>query len=359
MSRRVLWIAIASLAFAIGGVVSLCGILWNNIPGYRGDWYIFWLVARVAPTHLYHDLRALPFPYPPSALLLVKPFGGFSTWIAFSLWSALGIAAIATAARRIGASWGAIGTAAMMPCLLGCIVAGQTSLVVGAALMGGVAAQSPRLAMLLFGVALAIKPQSAVALPFALMAVGEWRRLAGSVIVAAAIAGIALALWGPGLWLAWLEALPHFRTMLIERHVDVMDVGVNGVRLRLGWPSWVHLVGVVLGVVMVVATWRGSREPMARYAALAGGAALISPYTLVYDLAGLSVVAAATLLDRKRAPVDWVVAAPILAGIWPNLGVIGLGFLLAWRYREGVLSGLEAIGLRRSQALGPVPIARD
>ena len=348
MSRRAAWIAIASVALTVGGVVSLCGILWNNIPGYRGDWFIFWLVARADPARLYHDLHAFPFPYPPSALLLVKPFGGFSAWVAFALWSALGMAAIVTAARRLGAGWGAIGVAALMPCLLSCVVFGQTSLFVGAALMGGVAARSPRLSMILFGVAMAIKPQSAIALPFALAAAGEWRRLAGSIAVAAAVAGIAVMLWGAGLWLTWWEALPHFRTLLIERHVDVMDVGVNGLRLWLGWPSWTHLSGVALGVVMVVATWRGSREPMARYAALACGAALISPYTLSYDLAGLSVVAVAALIDSERKPADWLIAAPIVAGVWPNVGVIGLGCLLAWRYRAGIVTGLEAIKLRRA-----------
>lgn len=349
MSHRLTWKATLAGTIAAGAVISVFQILHNNYPVYKGDWPILWYGASTPGSADY------PSPYPPTALFLFRPFGLLPVWPAFLAWSLIGLMLFVTAARTLGVRYRAIALALIMPCVLTCLVAGQTSLFVGSALMAGVAVKDRRWSGILFGLAMVVKPQSAVAVPIALLAIGDWRRLFVVATTGATAVALSVVIWGVSAWTIWIHAMPAFQAYLIEHHVDVMDVGINGLRLRLHWPPWVHLFGVVLGMITVATTWRASPDPMARYAALACGAALISPYTLVYDLAGLSVVATAALLNRKRTPADWLVAAPIIAGFWPNPGVIGLACLQAWRYRQGVLTGLETIKLRRRSGTSDSP----
>ena len=56
-----------------------------------------------------------------------------------------------------------------------------------------------------------------------------------------------------------------------------------------------------------------------RYSSVVGGV-LLSPYSMPYDLAGLTVVAVAMLLSSKRSPVNWIAAALILTSVLATIG---------------------------------------
>jgi hypothetical protein len=57
---------------------------------------------------------------------------------------------------------------------------------------------------------------------------------------------------------------------------------------------------------------------------------LMSPYTLSYDLAGLTFASVAMLLDSKRSSLIWLAAALIVSSIFANVGIILLAAMLSY-----------------------------
>ncbi len=316
-------------ALTCGAIVSIFGIAANNLTEYRGDWFIFWFVAKAPITALYRDLEAYPFVYPPTALFLVKPFGLLPVWTSFALWSVTGLALITIAARQI-VTWWVIAVAVLMPGILSCLFAGQTSLFVGALIIWGVVARRSYG----WGVAAVLKPQSIVAFPIALVARRDWHSLALVILVGATPIALAIAVWGVEPWLDWLYALDDWRTQLVRRRINELDVGMNGLALWLGLPKAIYFLGLILGIGSTWATFRESDERLEQYAALACGSVLISPYTLGYDLAGLSIVATALLFDEKRSVLTWLASGLIVAGVTANFGILLFANVLLWENRR-------------------------
>ena len=137
-------------------------------------------------------------------------------------------------------------------------------------------------------------------------------------------------IWGFQPWLDWLSVLGDFRAQLHRRHIDELDVGMNGLILWFGLPAFVYYIGAALGAACIWATFRATEAPLDRYAALASGSVLISPYTLGYDLARLSIAAAAILFDQRRSIALWLASGIVLAGAAVNIGVIALAAVLLW-----------------------------
>lgn len=307
--RRHLWIIIASFSLAIGFSISLLGHVQNYIADYyKGDWFVLWLAARAPVEQLYSNLDKLPFVYPPTALFLLKPFGLVSSWVGLGLWSLLGISAIFLVARKI-ASPSAIILALLMPAAFHSLLAGQTSLIVSALMIAGFAHPG------WWGAAAVLKPQSLVALPFT----GEWGKLAVAGAVAVLLVMVSVALWGTQPWLNWFASLDDFQALTEAKGLDRWSVGL---------PSQFYPLGVVLGAAGVWITREA--DVLDRFAALACGAALISPYMLNYDLAGLSIAAMAMLLDRERSVARWIAAGWVVSGLLPTIGVILLLSVIAW-----------------------------
>jgi hypothetical protein len=316
------------LSFAIAATVM---VLWVDVStlgrvltqGYAGDWTVLWAAAQTARP--YGDLEQLPFAYPPSAHLLLRGLGNLPFFSSLVLWAALGTAALMLAAKRLaGATAAAL--AVLTPAWLVAALSGQVSLFVGALTVAGVTARSPWFAGLAFASAGMIKPQSLIALPIALVAARDWR-VAGA--TAAAVVGIlagSVLMAGIAPWLKWIEALPLFRDVLAARQLDALGVGANALAIRFDLPL-IYSLGVLLGAACTWAAFRRP-DPLDRYAALVCGAALISPYMLHYDLAGLGAVAVAMLLDRQRGRLAWVGAALAVSYVLAPLGIVGLALAL-------------------------------
>ena len=128
-----------------------------------------WAAVTAAQMSLRPPVGPLPFPYPPSALPLMAPFGLLPFWPAFWAWTILSTAAFWTAARRITSSPLIV---FIMPQMVLAIVLGQTTLWIGALMIWGVLLlpARPLLAGALFGIAAAIKPQFAIMVPVAVIA---------------------------------------------------------------------------------------------------------------------------------------------------------------------------------------------
>lgn len=191
------------------------------------------------------------------------------------------------------------------------ILAGQTSLIVGALVIAGLTRPE------WWGLAAVVKPQSLIALPFT----GEWRKLAIAAAIATALVILSTTVWGLHVWFKWFGFLDDFQAL-----IETKSLG------SIALPGLPYPIRAKLGAACVWAT--RSADLLDRYADLVCGSALIAPYMLGYDLAGLSIAAMVMLLDRERSIARWVSAGWVVAGIVPSIGVVALVGVLIWEGRR-------------------------
>jgi multidrug transporter EmrE-like cation transporter len=336
-SDRIVRAGLALLAFAVWSVFAAV-----HAHVKPADYYVFWEAARhwQAPydpaliTALEARLGitgAWPFAYPPTFLLLAWPFAQLPLALAYPLWTGVSAALfIYAAAHLVKPPWATLALFIAPPVVLA-ISPGQTSLLVGAAMIGGWLARDkrPRLAGLLFAVAACIKPQAMILAPVVLW--GHWR-----LVRWALIGGLALVLasfvFGPGLWLQWPHALADF-----SRVAPATD-RVNPSALAAS-----PLLAAALALVglYIAWTWRD-------LTGLVAGALCLTPYAHQYDLAPLAPVALTWLIERKRH--GWgraLCGAGLLAG---GVAIPAAG--LAWVAALAVVGGWP----RRSPAAEAAPL---
>jgi len=312
------------------------------------DFYVFWTAARhwQAPYDpalisrlqaAFHIDGRLPFVYPPTFLLLAWPFGQLPLSLAFPLWTGLSAALFTYAAAHLVRPLWLTLTLFIVPPVVLAISPGQTSLAIGAAMIGSQLSlqDRPALAGVLLGLAAAIKPQAMLLAPVVLW--GHWRAMRW-----AAIAGLGLVLasfaLGPGLWLQWLAALRDFGAVVPA--TDRINPSAASPLLALPlaalglWIAW---------------SWRG-------VAGLVGGALCLTPYAHQYDLAPLAPVAVMWIADYKRGGLPRAaLGAALLAGAvatpWLGLAfVVGLAIVQTpWRREGGAPAATSAATTAEAQ----------
>jgi len=301
-------------------------VVWSLFAAWHAhvkaaDFYVFWTAARhaTAPydpaiiTQLqaaFHIDGALPFVYPPTFLLLAWPFAQLPLALAYPLWTGLSAALFFYAASHlVKPGWATLALFIVPPVVLA-ISPGQTSLIVGAAMIGGwlLREKRPVLAGVLFALAACIKPQAMLLAPIVLW--GHWRLWRWMVITGAALV-LASFVFGPGLWLQWPHALAEFT------HVATGTNRINPSALATG-PLLAGSL-VLLGVYLAVQT----RD----LTGLIAGALCLSPYTHQYDLVPLAPVALTWLIEHKslgwaRAALGAALLAGLVATPWAALGFV-------------------------------------
>ena len=316
-----------------------CGLLANLLPVYQligsmiwfhqylGDYQVFWGITKVPLDRIY-DRRV--FAYPPSTLILLSPFGFLPFWPSLIVWGAAGTAAICwTASRIMGPLAIAIGFLTFAG--IGALLEGQISFFVGALIIASLSAAQPRWRGVLLAAAALIKPQSVLAAPIILLAERNWKAIGWAIAFGCGLLLFSVLLFGPDLWLRWMTELPKFHAYLISRGIDRMDVGVYGLSRSFGLPGWAFLFAAPLGVATSWLVFRNkAAATVDRYAAFAVSTVLMSPYTLYYDLAGLTFVCVALLLDRERSPLTWLAAAMIISSVFAGLGIVLLAAMLSY-----------------------------
>ncbi|MFL6734406.1 MAG: glycosyltransferase family 87 protein [Sphingomicrobium sp.] len=295
---------------------------------YLGDFQLFWHMSQYPMTALYAEV---PFPYPPTGLLLIRPFGLLPFPAALIAWSAAGYAAVAFAMRHM-ADGRAFLISLFSAALMGVLIGGQVSLFVAALIAGGITAKRPWLAGVLLGCAAVIKPQSLLAAPIVLIAARQYRTIAWACATAVVTFAWTVILWGFDPWPRWLVGLKGFPGYLRDHGLEEGDRGVYGLLLQFGLPGWLYVIGIPLGIACAWLTFRRPSAPVDRYIAFAVSTILMSPYTLGYDLAALSIAATAVLLDKEREPAMWLAAALILSSMLANFGVILFAVLIVRRH---------------------------
>ncbi|GAA3904444.1 hypothetical protein GCM10022276_23820 [Sphingomonas limnosediminicola] len=333
------YLLLASMAV---GLIPALGFVFSMFwyRGYLGDWNVFWGI-ETAPLEWVYGHYLPVFPYPPTGLMLFRPFGLLPFWPSLLAWSAAGATAMAFASRRM-LSRGALAMGFCTNAMIGVLLGGQTSLFVGALIIGGLTTQNPRWRGVLLATAAVIKPQSLLAAPIALIAERNWRAIAWVIATTLTLALLSLAAFGLETWTRWLAELPKFHAWLIDHGIDRRDVGAYGLVRAVGLPGWLFVIAIPPALVTSWSVFRTETPIIDRYAAFACCTVMMSPYTLSYDLAGLSLACVAMLMDRKRSPLIWVAAALILSTIFANLGIVLMTGML----------GYEALNRLRAEKLG-------
>lgn len=322
------WLALVSIAYAASGYVFLCLILpdWLYYRAYLGDFTIFWLAGSAGSP--YADFRHLPLVYPPPALLLLRPLGLLPFWWALVAWTVAGLTALCLAAKRLVSNEALVFGLLTASCLW-LALTGQITWFVAPLVIVGLTSRRPWLAGLCFAAAGVVKPQSILALPFALLASKSYRVIGWTALFASVLIAISIAVFGLDSWVRWFGVLDDFRAFLLERGTDHMDAGLYGLAARLGLPAWLWVLGIPLGIVSVWRVFSGDALNAERYAALACASLLMSPYTLGYDLAALTIVSAFFLLDKERPAALLLASAMVVSSVLTAPGVALMSATLA------------------------------
>jgi hypothetical protein len=284
----------------------------------NADFSVFWTAGWMVfenPARLYdHEFMTRaqdwlinsgprPFAYPPSSLLFFAPFGLLPFWTAYGVWVALSVAAFIAASRMVAKPI-AVGLALLSPAVVQAAYVGQTSLLLGAAAMSGIALvpRRPVVAGAILGVAAAVKPQMFVLAPVLLW--GNWSALAGFVGGGAAMFVASLA-FGPHLWIDWLAGVRSFAEII--EGMGITDYGVSPLSAAgffgitgLGALA-IQAVGILAGVALAIWARRGNTQ--VQVFGLLAGAFLCSPYVMFYDLAGLAPVLTTALLSARLSGI--------------------------------------------------------
>jgi hypothetical protein len=281
--------------------------------------------------------------YPPQFQLLVAPFATVPLWVGMVLWVALTLALYLRVCWRIlpdpvvlAGALAAAPTAMML-------VNGQTGFLT-ASLLGLLLLnldRRPVRAGLALGL-LSIKPQLALALPFALIAAGRWRTLAAATATVLVLVAVAWALLGTATWAAFFDSISQTTGIFqaVEGRWEMYGsfYGLEryaGIDFR---PAiLVHGVLAVAILALTVSAWRSNRlAPDIRAALLCFATAAVTPRILNYDLHILVIGALFQLRHSLRA------------GFYPGeqllLAAVTLAAFLSMLFAPGV-TGFLALAL--------------
>lgn len=259
--------------------------------GLATDFAVLWAAHQVANPYDIVELRGAiglvvelpetdwPYPYPPTFLLLTAWFKLLPFGAAYLLWLSLSGGALAAAARHPISP-----LLLFSPWVIYGLMAGQTSLVLGALILFGlVLLDRPVWAGVLLGLAACIKPQLLVFAVIGLAFASQWRALAAMMICGVSLALVSEITYGA--FVAWLDLMPRMMeyTDSIGSHLDL--------------PGWPLKIGVAVAGLPLL--WLAFRRGKADEKALtAGGLAILCmPHSLWYNAA---VIAPALLSVAMR-----------------------------------------------------------
>lgn len=342
---------------ALAGLIIACSVasasvallLRHQVAG--ADFSCFWAGGRAsltAPRQLYDfdyisglqgwplgrgALR--PYIYPPSALAVFIPFSVIPYWLGYGLWVVATGGVFLAAGLRLKAPWWFI----LLPPVALVAYCGQvTFLIGGLTVLGLTLDRRPWLAGLAFGVAAAIKPQLLVLLPIALLAQRSWTTLAATAVAGAAMVVGSLVVFGLQPWLDWVAALGRFQQLfLMSPGLREDAVTPYAALVGLGLPGPLAFLLIPPVVFLVWRAFARPSPPADRALLLLGGALLVSPYAMNYELAllapGLAVHLACT---RSR--------------VWPGAFIAAFAYVLGPPL-VGLLAGVSPLGMTSAARL--------
>ena len=325
-------------------IAPLDGIATNRTALAARDFTAFWAAGRLAaqrsfdiladPAAFTAYLRALfgpampdqIWPYPPTMLLLARPFATLSPGTGFALYIALSIAALAAALRLNGLTTTMTAAILLSPAVATSLLTGQNGCLTAALLAAGLLSieRRPMLAGFLLG-ALCIKPQFALLLPICLWANRRTSAALVSCVVALFLALLSLREFGS---IPWVDFFGQNRSN-IETYVgsswqaapsQTMFSSVFMAARSLGAKTPVaYTLQCAATCLCGLAAWRLWSNPAIpthrRAAATMALTLLASPWVHTYDMPALAV--AIVLVFRRERPLTMLLLG--FAWCWPGL----------------------------------------
>ncbi|MFD2184503.1 glycosyltransferase family 87 protein [Rhodoplanes azumiensis] len=272
--------------------------------GEIGDVYYF---ARLSPlmASLFEGQHFLPWTYPPPFDLVVGALALLPLPAAYLVFTATTLAAYLAALRRLAPHDLVTTLIVFFPVLAVTIRCGQNGFLTGA--LVAVACLALRRGSAWAGVPLGlmvIKPHLAIAFGVLLLVQRRWAVLAVAAATAAAAAGLATALLGPAVWVAFLDGVREARIFLEAGLYPLFRMVSPYAALRsldlpaslAGLAQVVSAVGA-LGAVVVAARRFSPTQALGVTALVT---LLVSPYAYDYDMTIVAVGFALLLPDLVR-----------------------------------------------------------
>ncbi len=314
-----------------------------------GDFIALWTYAKIAslyPATELYDFAALhaqqvtlgmspthqaPFPYPPTAILVLLPLSFLPYDIAHVFWIAATFALFLWAV--VATCWrspGIVLPVLIAPTTATTIAIGQSGFLAGALLIGGIrlAATRPIISGVLLGI-LSYKPQLGLLVPVALASAGLWRTFGVACSTAVGLAIVATAAFGWGIWPAWIDMLPAYAQWFanrdeILRYMPTVEANLRMVGIA---PTIAGIVQIIVAIAVGVVVWKSFRKGPSESAtaALLVATFLCTPHALIYDAPMLTGALALFVRSRLRTDATFSLAevvAMVLFLIFP--------FLMVW-----------------------------
>ena len=281
------------------------------------------------------------WPNPPTALVVMAPFGLLAYFPALIAWFAIGICAFYVTGRREVSDARVLAVVLVSPAALLCVISGQSSFLTAAALLAIFASldKRPVIAGVLIGL-LTVKPQLGVLFPFALIASGRWRVFLWAAVTTLALVAMSVALGGQDGWHNYIvKALPLQREVLGDAAGTAVPfqptvfMNVRGlVGNRIG--EAIQFAFAIAAVIAVAAAFRYRKDSdVGLLRALFFACTIcVSPYMGAYDLLPLTFAAVGLLAEEKldargRRLAQLVFWTPALQLLFGNLQIPGPGFI--------------------------------
>jgi hypothetical protein len=281
------------------------------------------------------------WPNPPTALVVMAPFGLLDYFPALLAWFATGALAFYLAGRREVADLRTLAIVLVSPAALLCVLSGQSSLLTTAALLAIFAGldRRPILSGVLIGL-LTVKPQLGILFPFVLVASGRWKVFSAAAVTALMLLAASVAVGGIESWHDYIvKALPLQREVLQDLAGTAMPfhptvfMNIRGVvGNHIG--EIVQFAFTIASVAAVTAAfrWRRDADPRLLQALFFACTVSASPYMGAYDLLPLTFTAVVLIAEEKldavgRRLAQLVFWTPALQLLFGNLQLPGPGFI--------------------------------
>ncbi len=272
-----------------------------------GDFTVLWSYGRMMlaqPAAVLYDvgrlhafqvglgmdpLREFPFPYPPTFLLLIWPLGLLPPDQAYYGWVGLTSAAFVWSVAGPRLNTLAVVAILAAPASAMSMIAGQSGLLSGALLIGGlrIIGTRPWLGGLLLGL-LTYKPQLGLLVPVALLAAGDWRGIGTAACATLLLAALTMALFGGSIWPDWLASLSGYSAWFAAKtELLPLKPTVLANLALLGVPeATAQMLQLFAGGAMAVLVWFAFRAGVspAAIGVLAAATVLANPHAFWYDL---------------------------------------------------------------------------
>jgi hypothetical protein len=281
------------------------------------------------------------WPNPPTALVVMAPFGLLNYFPALFAWFAVSLIAFFLAGRREIKDLRVLAIVLVSPAALMCVLSGQSSLLTTAALLAVFACldRRPIIAGVLIGL-MTVKPQLGILFPFALIASRRWEVFFTAAATAVALVAASIAIGGVEGWHDYItKALPLQREVLSDPAGTAMPfqpsifMNVRGV-VGNHFGEMIQYAFTLAAVAAVALTFRYRKDadPRLLQALFFACAISASPYMGAYDLLPLTFAAVALIAEEKldglgRRLAQLVFWTPALQLLFGNLQLPGPGFI--------------------------------